>query len=76
LPNIFTKFEIVQEELELNDEADHSEDRIHFEAQYYLVEAKFHEILHKAHAPADNASEHGSGSTHSTQLKLLQSTFN
>jgi hypothetical protein len=59
LPNILFKFETAQEELEANDELDHSEDRISFEEQYYLVEAKFHELLHKTHG-SESSSEHGS----------------
>jgi hypothetical protein len=50
------------EELELNDVSDHSEAGIHFEALYYLVEARFHELLHKAHGSADSSTEHGSSS--------------
>jgi hypothetical protein len=30
LPSILTKFKTAQEQLELNDESDHSEERIHF----------------------------------------------
>jgi hypothetical protein len=47
LPDILNKYETAQEELECSDEIDHSEDRALFEAQYFEVEAKFHEFLHK-----------------------------
>jgi hypothetical protein len=59
LSNIHFKFETAQEELEANDELDHSQDTVSFEEQYYLVEAKFHELLHKTHG-SDSSSEHGS----------------
>jgi hypothetical protein len=62
LPNILIKFETAQDELEANDELDRSEDRILFEAQYYL-KARFHELLHKTHGSADSSSEHGSNSS-------------
>jgi hypothetical protein len=46
LPSILSKYESTQDELECLDEADYSLDREEFETQYYLVEAKFNEILH------------------------------
>jgi len=46
LPNIFNKFDTVQDELELSDDTDHSGDRESFETQYYEVKAKFNELLH------------------------------
>jgi hypothetical protein len=47
LPDILSKYETAQDELECSDEIDHSEDMALFEAQYFEVEAKFHEFLHK-----------------------------
>jgi hypothetical protein len=37
LPRIFNKYDIAQEELELQDDTDHSDDRNQFEAQYFEV---------------------------------------
>ena len=46
LPDIFSKHESAQDELECLDEADHTAYREEFENQYYQVEAKFNQILH------------------------------
>jgi hypothetical protein len=46
LPNIFNKFDTVQDELELSDDTDHSGDRESFERQYFEVKAKFNELLY------------------------------
>ena len=39
LPNIFNKFDTVQDKLELSDDTDHSGDRESFERHYYEVKA-------------------------------------
>jgi len=46
LPDIFSKHESAQDELECLDEADHTAYREEFENQCYQVEAKFNQILH------------------------------
>jgi len=46
LPNILNKFEGLQRELELSDDADYSGDRQQFQDQYFEVKAKFNELLY------------------------------
>jgi F0F1-type ATP synthase gamma subunit len=46
LPNIWSKFETIQEVLECSDDTtDHSADKEQFENQYYYVQAKFSKLL-------------------------------
>ena len=46
LPDIFTRYDNAQSELELSDDIDHFAHRELFENQFYQVEAKFSELLH------------------------------
>ena len=46
LPDMFSRYDTAQSELEWSDDVDHSGDREQFENQYYQVEAKFSELLH------------------------------
>jgi hypothetical protein len=59
-PGIKVRFDTVQDELEFNDECDHTDDRIVFETQYYQVEAKLYELLHNIYESSDNVSDHSS----------------
>jgi len=79
LSNIYNKFETAQSDLELFDGADHSDDRLQFEDQYFAVKAKFNELLHQAASPplSRHSSSHSSSSRHiyvshhsSTYIKL------
>jgi hypothetical protein len=77
LPDILTKFEAAQTQLELEDDADHFPDRESFKEQYFQVKSRFMEHLY-ANRPSspneagNNASEHGSnaGSTHSNTVHI------
>jgi len=62
LSDIFNRYDTAQSELELSDDTDHSGDRELFENQYYVVEARFHELLHSVVEPP--LSRHSS--THSS----------
>jgi len=71
LPDILSKYEAAQEELECYDEADHTEDRAAFELQYYTVDAKFQELLCPTESRSslgvpDNTSAQGSNASGST----------
>ena len=44
LPDIFTRYDNAQSELELSDDTDHYADRGLLENQFYQVEAKFNEL--------------------------------
>jgi hypothetical protein len=72
LPNILSKFEAVQTELESSEDFDHSADREVFEEQYYYVKEKFMELMYPENLlkPADNISAHNSssGSAHTSHL--------
>jgi RAB protein geranylgeranyltransferase component A len=46
LPNVFSKFESAQSELELSDDVDYSGKGEVFESQYFEVKAKCNEMLH------------------------------
>jgi len=62
LPNIFRKFEIAQNELQITDDGDYSLDRESFEQHYFQLKAKFIELLHPVDSQgqsADNAFEPG-----------------
>jgi hypothetical protein len=67
IPNIYNKFEEAQSELELFDDADHSEGRQQFEDQYFAVKAKCNELLHPALGPSlsRHSFSHSSSSRHS-----------
>ena len=62
LSHIFNRYDTAQSELEILDDTDHSGDRELFENQYYVVEARFHELLHSVVEPP--LSRHSS--THSS----------
>src|SRR5215472_15024419 len=71
LPDILSKYEAAQEELECYDEADHTDDRAAFELQYYTVDAKFQELLCPTESRSslgvpDNTSAQGSNAARST----------
>jgi len=51
VPDIFSKYESAQDELECSDDTDHTSDREEFETQYYQVEGKFNELLHPVVEP-------------------------
>jgi hypothetical protein len=67
LPDMWSKYEIIQEELDcFDDTTDHSADREQFENQYYYVQAKCNELLNPGVTPprsrhsSDNGSQHTS----------------
>jgi hypothetical protein len=62
LPNIFNKFNSAQSELELSDDADHSDEREVFEGQYFKVKAKFSERLRLVELPQSRHSSSQSSS--------------
>ena len=81
LPNIYSKFETAQSELELSDDTDNSVDRQQFEDQYFEVNAKFNELLHpvmdplsRHSSPRNSLSGHSNHTprshTSSTHIKL------
>jgi len=69
LPDIFSRYDTAQSELELSDDVDHSGDREQFENQYYQVEAKFNELLHPVvDSPQSSHSSSQSSSSRHTRL--------
>jgi hypothetical protein len=76
LPDILTKFEAAQTQLELEDDADHFPDRETFKEQYFQVKSRFMELLYvnRPSSPneADNVSDRGSnvGYTHSSTVHI------
>ena len=64
LPDLFSRYDTAQSELELSDDVDHSGDREQFENQYYKVEAKFNELLYPVVDPP--RSRHSSSQSSSS----------
>ena len=75
LPDIFTRYDNAQSELELSDDTDHFADRELFENQFYQVEAKFSELLHPVVNPQTSLqnSPRSSLSEHSNQSRSQSS---
>jgi hypothetical protein len=77
LPRIFNKYDIVQEELELQDNTDHSDDRQQFEVKYFEVKAKFNELLHpEVDPPWSRHSLHSGVSEHSDHPRRSHASSN
>ena len=76
LPDIFTRYDNAQGELELSDDTDHFGDKELFENQFYQVEAKFNELLHPVVSPhpSRQSSPRSSLSGHSNQSPLSHSS--
>ena len=76
LPDIFTRYDNAQSELELSDDTDQFADRESFENQFYQVEAKFSELLHPVVNPQTSLqnSPHSSLSENSNQLSNSHSS--
>jgi hypothetical protein len=60
LPDIFSRYDTAQSELELSDDVDHSGDQEQFENQYYQVEARFSEPVVESTQSSHSSSQSSS----------------
>jgi DNA repair exonuclease SbcCD ATPase subunit len=70
LADIWSKYEMVQQELEYYDDTDHSSDREQLENQYYNVQARFSELLQPTISPPRSRSNSDNEGQRNCQVGL------